>query len=164
MPASLEVLAVIQTTADCSRKSVWMTKIKPTQCDCFPLLSATLDGVQRRYWHWQLYSMFYGPYRCLPAQLLLWFVETDECRRPTVEHKLPLAPQCAAPTCEIFQSAGLGATFVNAIQLLPGLRGLLTAFKYDNFHIQSCFSNCFMDTVTIRWKKICCRRRMLFIF
>lgn len=75
---------------------------------------------------------------------------------PTVEHKLPLAPQCAPPTCEIFQSAGLGATFANASQLLPGLRGLLTTFKYDNFHIQSCFSNCFMDTVTddgIRCKK-----------
>lgn len=92
--------------------------------------------------------MLYGPYRCLPAQLLLWFVETDECRRPTVEHKLPLAPQWAAPTCKIFQSAGLGPTFVKASQLLSGLRGLLTVFKYDNIHMQNYFSNRFMDAVT----------------
>lgn len=75
-------------------------------------------------------------------------METDECGRPTVEHKLPLAPQWAAPTCKIFQSAGFGATFVKAIQLLPGLSGLLSAYKYDNFHMQSYFSNRFMDPVT----------------
>lgn len=41
-------LADLQTTTDCFRKCVGMTKIKPTQCDCVPLLSAALDGAQRR--------------------------------------------------------------------------------------------------------------------
>lgn len=46
--ARVATLADLQTTTDCFRKCVGMTKIKPTQCDCVPLLSATLDGVQRR--------------------------------------------------------------------------------------------------------------------
>lgn len=41
-------LADLQTATDCFRKCVGMTKIKPTQCDCVPLLSAALDGAQRR--------------------------------------------------------------------------------------------------------------------
>ena len=50
-------------------------------------LFQVLDCARSRYWHWQLYRMFYRPYCCPLGHLLLWFVKTQNSPGPTVEHK-----------------------------------------------------------------------------
>lgn len=67
--------------------------------------------------------------------------------KPTVEHKLPFAPQCVVPTWKIFQSAAWGETFVDPSQRVPGMSSTLPAFKYGNFQMQSSFSHRFVEAV-----------------
>lgn len=72
----LTLLAALQTTTDCptvclddknETYAVWMLS----------LFCKVLDCAWRRYWHRQLYSMFYRPYCCLSGHLLVWFVEIE---------------------------------------------------------------------------------------
>lgn len=85
--------------------------MKPTQCECLSLLFCKVLALAwRRYWHWQLYSIFYRPYCCLSGHLLLWFIETENSPGQTVEHEIQFVLRCGAPTCKIVWSACLYIT------------------------------------------------------
>ena len=117
--------------------------------------------------HWQLYSMFYGPYCCLSGHLLWWFVETKYSPGPTVEHKIQFVLQHTAPTCNILRSAGLYLTFMNVSSVPTARWAVLHALSFFFvfcFFIISSIAGRNSQTKTGRWMLCIFHRSTVKIF